>query len=157
MSDHSKASLKSASSILPTRSNASRSVRRSCVAVLLAGVLGMVGASAAVGQQVCKPALAISDVQFSGWQLPTMERKWTAKVAVDASKCAANSSGYFEVGFLRLIENGVDIEFKEEFAWTSPSVQVGLDFWANEAVGSYWINKVSACPCAGERTTSAAR
>jgi hypothetical protein len=86
-----------------------------------------------------------------------MERKWTATVSVDASRCAANSSGYFEIGFLRLIENGVDTEFSEEFAWVSPSVNVGLDFWANEAVGLHWINKVSACPCAGQSTASAGR
>jgi hypothetical protein len=157
MSKHNRTSLRSDSSILHSRLSASRSVRRSSVAVALAGVLGMVGAPAAVSQQICKPALAITDVQFSGWQLPTMERKWTAKVAVDASKCAANSSGHFEVGFLRLIENGVDVEFKEEFAWMSPSVRVGLVFWANEAVGRYWINKVSDCPCAEETTTSVAR
>jgi hypothetical protein len=27
-------------------------------------------------------------------------------------------------------------------------VKVGVDFWANEAVGRAWINKVLACPCA---------
>jgi hypothetical protein len=77
-----------------------------------------------------------------------MERKWTAVVSVDASRCALNSAGRFEVGFERLIENGVDTEFSEQFAWVAPSVKIGIDFWANEAVGHYWINKVSPCPCA---------
>jgi hypothetical protein len=118
------------------------------LAALLAGVIGLIGASQAIGQEVCKPALSISNVQFSKWQLPTLERKWTATVAVDASRCAPNTAGTFEIGFLRLVENGVDIEFTEEFVWMSPAVNVGVDFWANEAVGRSWINKVSACPCA---------
>jgi hypothetical protein len=118
------------------------------LAALLAGVNGLIGASQAIGQEVCKPALSISNVQFSKWQLPTLERKWTATVAVDASRCAPNTAGTFEIGFLRLVENGVDIEFTEEFVWMSPAVNVGVDFWANEAVGRSWINKVSACPCA---------
>jgi hypothetical protein len=118
------------------------------LAALLAGIIGLTGASQAIGQEVCKPALSITNVQFSKWQLPTLERKWTATVAVDASRCAPNTAGYFEIGFLRLIENGVDIEFTEEFAWTSPAVKVGVDFWANEAVGRAWIAKVLACPCA---------
>jgi len=118
------------------------------LAALLAGMIGLTAASQAIGGQVCKPALSITDVQFSEWQLPTLQRKWTATVAVDASRCAANTAGYFEIGFLRLIENGVDIEFTEEFAWLSPKVNVSVDFWANEAVGRAWINKVSACPCA---------
>jgi len=118
------------------------------LAALLAGVIGLTGASQALGREVCKPALSISNVQFSKWQLPTLERKWTATVAVDASHCAPNTAGTFEIGFLRLVENGVDIEFTEEFVWMSPAVNVGVDFWANEAVGRSWINKVSACPCA---------
>ena len=55
--------------------------------------------------------------------------------------------GHFELGFERLIENGVDIEFIQEFTWTGPLVKVGLDFWANEAVAKTWIHKVSPCTC----------
>jgi hypothetical protein len=35
---------------------------------------------------------------------PTPERKWTATVMVDASRCAANASGYFDLGITRLKE-----------------------------------------------------
>src|SRR5262245_29680515 len=115
---------------------------------LLAGIVGLFGMTQAAGQQVCRPALTITDVQFSEWRLPTMERKWTGVVSVDASRCEVNSSGHFELGVERLIENGVDVEFSEEFAWMSPSVKVGIDFWANEAVKRAWIKKVSPCPCA---------
>jgi hypothetical protein len=114
----------------------------------MAGSVGVIGGGPAIGQQVCRPALAITDVQFSEWRFPAMERKWTAVVSVDASRCAANSAGHFEIGIERHIENGADSEFSEWFAWKSPSVKVGIDFWANEAVGRYWINQIKACPCA---------
>lgn len=133
---------------MPVRPVKARTTRQSCAVAILASVIGLLGGSAIAGPQVCKPALAITEVKFSGWQLPTMQRKWSAMVSVDASRCAANSGGYFEIGFLRLLENGMDIEFIEEFAWLSPAVKVELDFWANEAVERTWINKVSACPCA---------
>jgi hypothetical protein len=48
---------------------------------------------------------------------PTLERKWTAIVAVDASRCVANSAAYFEIAFSRAKEMGVEIEFREEFMW----------------------------------------
>ena len=73
------------------------------------------------------------------WQLPAMERRWSAVVSVDASRCAGNSAGHFEIGFLRLIENGIDTVFSEKFEWTSPSVKVAVDFWANEAVERHWM------------------
>ncbi len=103
----------------------------------------------AAAENVCRPALAITDVKFSEWQLPAMERKWTAVVSVDASSCAAGSAGFFEVGFLRLVESGMDEEFSERFAWSQQlSVDIAVDFWATESVGRYWIKSVSACPCA---------
>jgi hypothetical protein len=120
---------------------------RSCICALLAGIIGLISAGQAVGQQVCRPALAFKDVQFSEMLPPTMERRWTAVVSVDASRCAMNSQGYFEIGFSRLKENGVEIEFSESFRWLPPSVRVAVDFWADEAVERYWIGNVSPCPC----------
>jgi hypothetical protein len=76
-----------------------------------------------------------------------MERKWTAAVTVDASRCAT-TAGYFEVGFLREKENGAELEFREQFIWSVPSVKIGVDFWADEAAERYWIDSVQACPCA---------
>jgi hypothetical protein len=40
------------------------------------------------GQPICRPALAFKEVQFSEMQPPTLERKWSAIVSVDASRCA---------------------------------------------------------------------
>ena len=31
--------------------------------------------------------------------------------------------------------------------WKPDSVEVSLDFWADEAVEGYWLNHVAACPC----------
>ncbi len=67
---------------------------------------------------------------------------------VDASRCLQDASGYFELGFSRLKENAPDLDFAEEFAWLSPSVNVSVDLSADEAVEAYWIGKVSTCPCA---------
>jgi uncharacterized membrane protein YfcA len=97
---------------------------------------------------LCRPALAITDVKFSEWRRPAMERTWSAVVSVDASRCTAGSTGTFEIGFLRLVEGGADVEFVERFAWSPPAVPVAVKFWASESVGRAWINSVSACPCA---------
>jgi hypothetical protein len=127
--------------------NKNYSMRRSCVAWLLATGFGFIGVTQAVGGQTCKPALAIKEVRFSPMQPPTLERRWTAIVEADASRCST-TAGYFEIGFSRLKENGIEIEFREQFIWSSPSVMVGVDFWADEAVESHWIDSVQACPCA---------
>jgi hypothetical protein len=123
-------------------------MHRSCTVGLLAGTIGLIGVTHAAGQQQCRPNLAIKDVQFSEMQRPTLERKWTAVVSVDASRCAMNSSGNFEIGFLRLKETAPDFEFAQAFAWSPPSVKIALNFSADEAVGRYWISHVSGCVCA---------
>ena len=88
---------------------------RSYITGLLTGIVGLVSVTQAVGQQLCRPALAINDVKFSKMQKPTLERKWTAVVTVDASRCVTNSAGYFEVVFSRSKEIGIEVEFREEF------------------------------------------
>ncbi|HZN30169.1 MAG TPA: hypothetical protein VFB88_12485 [Xanthobacteraceae bacterium] len=120
---------------------------RSVMAGLLSGVLGLAGVAQAVGQDVCRPRLAIKEVQFPEMRLPALRRTWTAVVSVDASRCAANSAGHFEIRFSRLKEMGIDSEFSEEFVWLPPSVAVSVDFWIDEAVERYWITNVSTCPC----------
>ena len=79
---------------------------RSCISGCIAGIVGLTGMTQAVGQQICRPALAFKEVQFSAMEPTTLERKWTAVVSVDASRCAANSEGYFEIVFSRLKETG---------------------------------------------------
>ena len=117
------------------------------IASLLAGIFALAGMTQAVGRPVCQPTLAFKDVQFSPMQPPTLERRWTAMVAVDASRCATDSAGYFEIGFSRLKENGVELDFHEQFIWLAPAVKVSVDFWADEAVEAYWFNTVTPCRC----------
>jgi hypothetical protein len=127
---------------------------RSCISGLLAGVMGLISVPQAVGQQLCRPALAINDVKFSKMQRPTLERKWTSLVTVDASRCVANSAGYFEIVFSRSKEMGIEVEFREEFKWlgfegSAVSVKVEVNFWADEAVERYWFGDITPCPCRG--------
>ena len=122
---------------------------RSYASAVLAGMVGLTIATDAVGEPACRPALAFKEFHFSKMQAPTLERKWTAIVSVDTSGCAANSSGYFEIVFTWLKEIGPDIEFREKFVWLPPSVKVGVDFAADEAVGRYRIDNITPCPCGG--------
>ncbi len=117
------------------------------VCALLAGSLGVVAAAAAVGAEPCKPDLVIKDIHFSEMQPPSMERKWTASVSIDASRCAADSAGYFEIVFVRQLEIGPELEFREQFVWLPPFVRVGVDFGAYEAVERYRIDNVTPCTC----------
>jgi hypothetical protein len=121
---------------------------RSCIFGLALGIVALTGATQALDRELCRPALAIKDVQFSEMQAPTWERTWTAIVSVDASRCTTNATGSFEIVFSRHKENGVEVEFSEKFTWSSPAVRVAVDFWADEAVERYWISNVSACVCA---------
>lgn len=123
------------------------SVCRSTLRGLLVGAIVFIGAMQAAAKQVCKPALAIKDIRFSEMQPPMLERRWSATVSVDASRCAMNSGGYFEIGFSRIKENSTELEFREEFIWLPPSVKVSVDFAADEAVEHSWIDKVTPCPC----------
>jgi len=116
--------------------------------LLGSGFVACLGATPALAQPFCKPALAITDVRFSPMHPETLQRKWTARVSVDASRCAMNANGWFEVGFSRLKENAPEIDFHERFQWTAPSVNIDVDFWADEAVERYWLN-VAPCTCRG--------
>jgi putative MATE family efflux protein len=112
---------------------------------LLAGSIALVSGTPAVAQPTCRPALAFKQVAFSA-MTPTLERKWTAVLSVDASRCAT-TSGRFEIAFTRLKEYGIELDFREQFMWRPASVEVSVDFWADEAVGGYWLDNVAPCPC----------
>jgi hypothetical protein len=117
---------------------------------LLAGILALAGITQAAGQPSCRPNLAFKDVTFSQMQPPTMQRTWTAVVAVDASRCAAGSNGSFEIVFTRLQEFGPDTESGEEFRWTALEVSVSVTFAPTEAVQDYRIGRITPCPCAAD-------
>lgn len=118
---------------------------RSCLFGILAGGIGFVSATQAA-EQTCRPALAFKEVWFSPMRPPTMERKWTAVLSVDASRCAT-TAGRFGILFSRLKENGPEVDFQEQFMWKPALVEVSVDFWADEAVEAYWLNDIAPCPC----------
>ena len=95
---------------------------------------------------ICKPKLTVKEVRFS--DAKDRLRTWMARVAVDARHCA-ETSGMFEIRFVRLKEFGPDLLFTEEFTWSADMVEVSLDFWWDEAVGDYRIGEVTPCRCAG--------
>jgi hypothetical protein len=119
---------------------------RSCLVALLASGIGLVGAAQAAGQPACRPVLAIKQARFSEMKPPTLERTWTAVLAVDASRCAT-TSGRFEIVFSRAKEIGIDLEFREQFMWRPDAAEASVDFWADETVEKYWLGNVAACPC----------
>ena len=119
-------------------------VRSFIIGPLASGILFISAAYA--GPDVCKPSLAVTNVAFSEVRPETMERIWTAVVAVNASQCAT-TTGHFEITFSRQKENAPEVDFRETFTWQPPSVNVAVDFWADEAVESYLLNRVAVCPC----------
>jgi hypothetical protein len=80
------------------------------VASLMLGV-----ATPAAAEFACKPALTFKDVRFS--KAENQQRKWTATLTAEASRCA-ETTGQFEIRFVRLKEFGPDLVFTETFRWT---------------------------------------
>jgi hypothetical protein len=107
------------------------------------GLFGLVscGLTHALGAPSCKPVLVVRDVSFS--EMQAWRRTWTARISVDASRCAA-TSGRFDIDFVRLKEAGPDLEFREAFVWTPGEVEASTVFAADEAVRDYVI---VAAPC----------
>jgi hypothetical protein len=118
-------------------------------AASIIAVLAFVSATRAMGQDTCRPTLAINDVHFTEMQPPRLSRTWSAVVSVDAAHCAAKAAGTFEIVFVREKETGPDLEFRERFVWRVPSVKVQVDFAADESAQSYRIDNVTACDCGG--------
>ena len=128
--------------------------KRSCTSAFLATTIGLIGATQAIGENLCRPTLTVSEVEFSAMMSPTLERTWSAVVSVDASGCTDNAKGYFEIVFTRLSENAPDLEFRKQFIWSAPSfvwqmpsVGVGLTFAADETVAQYRIENITSCQC----------
>ena len=116
-------------------------------AASLIAVLMFVCATQAKGNDKCAPGLAVDEVHFTEMQPPTLSRTWSAVVSVDASECTAIGTGTFEIVFVREKETAPDLEFREQFVWRAPFVNVQLDFAADEAVQSYRIDNVKPCAC----------
>jgi hypothetical protein len=113
--------------------------------ILIIALLGA-GLAPAIAAPLCKPVLAFKDARFSPMQPETMERVWLATLSVNASRCAT-TAGRFEIFFSRLKENAPEIDFTEAFTWKPESVEVSVNFWADEAVEDYRLHNIAACPC----------
>jgi hypothetical protein len=123
-------------------------MHRSWTHGLLPVTVGFASLTHAAAGPLCRPALAFKHVTFSPMQPPAMRRTWTAVVAVDASGCAADARGRFQIVFTRLQEFGLDTQSREEFTWAAPEVTVTINLAATEAVERYRIGMVEPCPCA---------
>jgi hypothetical protein len=121
--------------------------RRLSQAVFVTAALVPICIAPAKGSESCQPALAITNVHFTEMLPPALSRTWSAVVLVDAQHCAAKATGTFDIVFVRGIEIGPDVEFRERFVWRAPSVNVKVEFAANEAAQSYRIDNVSPCAC----------
>ena len=118
--------------------------RRRASTVLLAGVVAGLAATQTLAAPLCTPDLAITGAHLS--EVQASQRIWTARIAVDASPCAA-TSGRFFIRFVRLKETAPDLPFAEAFTWRPGAVEVSLDFAADEAVQDYSIGYVRPCAC----------
>jgi hypothetical protein len=112
--------------------------------ILLAGCALLLAPIPTAAQQICRPALSVSEARLS--EIRNQHRTWTAAVSVDASRCTA-TSGRFEIRFDRLKETAPDMKFVERFTWVPGKVEVSVDFWADEAVGGYVIDYIEPCIC----------
>jgi hypothetical protein len=120
---------------------------RTCTVALLVAMVEFSGVTGGTAENLCRPVLTLSEVQFSPIGTPKLQRSWTAVVTVDASECAVNSGGHFDIVFTRLSENAPDLEFRQRFAWSPFSQNIALDFAADEAVAEYRIENITPCVC----------
>ena len=120
---------------------------RSFISGVVASALGLASVAQVAGHPVCRPKLTVTGVQFSEMIPPTLERKWTATVIRWMRRVVRRIVWYFDLGITRLKEMGTSSTFREQFIWLAPSVKIGVDFWADEAVERYWLSDVAACPC----------
>jgi hypothetical protein len=120
---------------------------RACTSASVAAIIGLAAVTQSIGQNLCRPTLTFNNVQFSPIAALTHERKWTATVTANTSDCAVDSGGFFDIVFRRLSENAPDLEFRQRFAWSPFSVNVAIDFAADEAVGQFRIENVTPCVC----------
>ena len=112
---------------------------------MAAGVLAAsLVAARSLAAPLCTPDLAITGAYLS--EARASQRIWTARVAVDASQCAA-TSGRFFIRFVRLKEVGPDLAFSEPFTWRPGAVEVSTVFAADEAVLDYSLGYVRPCTC----------
>jgi hypothetical protein len=109
-----------------------------------AGLVAGLAATQSLPAPLCTPDLAITGAHLA--EMQASQRVWTARIAVDASQCAA-TSGRFFIRFVRLKEVGPDLPFSEAFTWRPGATEVSTVFAADEAVLNYSIGYVRPCAC----------
>ncbi len=114
------------------------------LSALLAGGVVLFVTTPNMAQQVCRPALTVTEARVS--EARNLQRTWTALLTVDASHCSTKS-GQFEIVFARLKENAVDMQFIERFTWAPGQTKVSLDIWWDEWVQDYRVGSIEPCPC----------
>jgi hypothetical protein len=124
-------------------------MRHHAISTLLVAGLAALGTRGAAAGEICRPHLTFKDVRLS--ELKDMQRKWTAILNVDATRCAA-TSGHFDIHIVREKENAPELEFDEMFAWRtdqrrSGQIEVSLDLWIDEAVHGYAVDYIAPCGC----------
>jgi hypothetical protein len=92
----------------------------------------------------CKPILLITESRLA--PVKDLQRTWTAVVLAAASYCAT-TSGSFEIDFVRLKEDGPEMQFTKAFRWRPGRFEITVDFWFDEAVLDYRIGFVAPCVC----------
>ena len=117
--------------------------------ILLAASIICFSGNPSLGNQICKPHLTFKSIKLTDVQ--NLERKWTAVLDVDTSRCATDF-GRFEIRFLREKENAPELEFTEQFTWQTGQLKTGeieasVEFWIDEAVHHYAVDYVAPCAC----------
>ncbi len=108
----------------------------------LLAVAALLGEAAhAAGEPTCRPSLVVREVELS--EARQMQRTWTARILVDAERCAG-TSGRFAVNFVRLKDDAPDLRFFVPFTWAPGEIEVSTDFAADEGVLHY---SIAAVPC----------
>jgi hypothetical protein len=97
-----------------------------------------------IAQQLCKPALAVTQASIS--EVQNWRRTWIGVLTIDASPCSS-SSGEFEIEFTRLKENAPDLRFVERFTWKPGQSKVSLEISWDEWVQNYRVSRIAPCPC----------
>jgi hypothetical protein len=111
---------------------------------LMAGSIVLFGTTPNIAQQMCKPALTVTEARVS--EARNLQRTWTALLTVDASHCSTKS-GRFEIVFARLKESAPDMLFIERFTWAQGQTKVSLDIWWDEWVQDYRVGSIDPCRC----------
>jgi hypothetical protein len=127
-----------------------RPMLRSLSTILLAANVAVLGNVAVLdttqssAAELCKPRLSLEQARLS--EIKNQERKWSAMLDADASRCAT-TSGSFAINFTRLKETAPDLPFSEQFTWKPGRTEIVMFVWQDEALADSAIGYVAACPC----------